>query len=88
MPRTFATSWERPREALELCCQKRTLGWTVRVALVVGTILTFVNQSHLILAGEATAVIWLRTAANYVVPFCVSNVGVLAATRRRPSDDQ
>ena len=54
-----------------------------RVALVVGTILTLVNQGSVILGGDATAVTWVRVCVNYVVPFIVSSIGYLAPFRLR-----
>lgn len=58
-------------------------GYTVRTAspitLIVGTILSAVNQAHVIAAGEATAATWVRIAFNYVVPFVVSSLGYLSA---------
>jgi hypothetical protein len=35
------------------------------------------------LAGDATAATWSKGALTYVVPFAVSNVGILIATHRR-----
>ncbi|HYY99877.1 MAG TPA: nitrate/nitrite transporter NrtS [Candidatus Binatia bacterium] len=54
------------------------------VALIVGTVLFFINQFDVVLAGHATTLTWLKVALTYVVPFCVSNYGVLVASRRRP----
>jgi hypothetical protein len=56
---------------------------TVSVALVVGTILFAINQLDVVLRGDATTAVWLKSVLTYVVPFCVSNYGVLVATRRR-----
>lgn len=42
------------------------------------------NQGGVILGGHVTVVSWLRVAANYVIPFAVSNAGVLSATRVQP----
>jgi hypothetical protein len=54
---------------------------TVGIALVVGTILTLINQGSVIFGGDATTLTWVRSALNYCVPFIVSNLGVLAAHR-------
>ena len=80
-----APTWNSPGEALAVCRQRVVLRRTVRIALLVGTILSFVNQGGIILGGDATVVTWLRVLVNYVVPFCVSNAGVLSATRA-PAD--
>jgi hypothetical protein len=52
----------------------------------VGTILFTINQLDVVLDGGATAGVWLKVAVTYLVPFCVSNWGILVATRRAPVD--
>jgi hypothetical protein len=74
-------AWATPGEALGLVFVRTTLRRTVRIAFVVGTILSLVNQGAVILGGHASNVTWLRVAANYFVPFCVSSAGFLSATR-------
>lgn len=61
---------------------------TVIVALVVGTVLFCINQLDVVLRGEATSIVWLKSAVTYVVPFAVSNVGVLIASRRPATETQ
>jgi hypothetical protein len=56
---------------------------TVTVALVVGTLLFVINQLDVVLSGHATATTWLKVGLTYLVPFCVSNYGVLIASRKR-----
>jgi hypothetical protein len=58
----------------------------VAIALVVGTILFCINRLDVVLQGEADALVWIESAVTYVVPFCVSCAGVLAATRRPPDE--
>jgi hypothetical protein len=31
--------------------------------------------------GRADAVIWMKVGVTYLVPFCVSNAGILVASR-------
>jgi len=57
---------------------------TIGIALLVGTVLFAINQLDVVLHGEATPVTWLKIGVTYLVPFCVSNVGVLIASRRTP----
>ena len=60
---------------------------TIAVALVVGTILFCINQLDVVVRGQATVVVWLKSALTYLVPFCVSNYGIAVAThRRRPRE--
>jgi len=60
-----------------------TIATCVPVALVVGTILTFVNEGSVVAGGDASAATWLRVGINYLVPFIVSSIGYLAPSRRR-----
>ena len=76
-------TWSTPGEALRVWFSRATLRKTIKIALVVGTILSLINQLGVILDGRANYVTWLRVAANYFVPFCVSSTGFLSATRRR-----
>ena len=79
------TSWGTSREAVTLCLSPSTLRRTIRIALVVGTLLSAINQGHLIAAGDVSAATWIRVAANYVIPWVVSSVGFLSARRRKPA---
>jgi hypothetical protein len=54
------------------------------VALVVGTLLSAVNQGAVIAGGGGTPAVWLRVSFNYAVPFVVSSMGFLGAGRLRP----
>jgi methyl-accepting chemotaxis protein len=58
-----------------------TLRVAIPTALVVGTLLTVVNQGSTVTAGQATAMTYLRVAFNYWVPFAVSSFGYLRAWR-------
>ena len=57
---------------------------TGAIALVVGTVLFCINQLDVVLRGDATAVVWIKSAVTYVVPFVVANLGVLVASRSDP----
>ncbi len=62
------------------CARRENLRRTVRIALV-GVLLTVINQSGVIAAGDATTVTWARCGLNFVVPFLVSNAGLLSGRR-------
>jgi hypothetical protein len=68
--------------AVEICCARPTLRRTVRIAAVVGLVLTAINEGDSIVHGEVSAATGIKMALNFVVPFIVSNLGVLAGTRR------
>jgi hypothetical protein len=69
------------REALRICRQRAHLRRTIRIALVVGTILTLINQLDVIIRGDAETITWVKAGLNYCVPFVVSNLGLLAGKR-------
>lgn len=75
--------WSSPFEAFRLIGRGVTIATCVPVALVVGTILTFVNEGSVVAGGDASAATWLRVGINYLVPFIVSSIGYLAPSRRR-----
>ena len=74
-------SWGTPREGMVLCLSPRTLRKTLHIALIVGTLLSLINQGHVIAAGEASAVTWIRVVSNYLIPWVVSSIGFLSASR-------
>lgn len=69
------------KEAIRICMRREHLRRTIRIALVVGTILTLINQADVIVRGDATTLTWVKAAGNFVVPFIVSNLGLLAGKR-------
>jgi len=66
------------REAVAYCVTPHNLRRTVRIALIVGVLLTAINQGAVITAGHVTAATWVRSGLNFVVPFLVSNAGLLS----------
>jgi hypothetical protein len=79
---TDAPTWTHWRETPRVILHPPHLRRTVGVALIVGTILFAINQLDVVVRGDATAVVWFKAALTYLVPFCVSNYGVLVASRR------
>jgi hypothetical protein len=79
---TERLTWSTWREALAVVTQRSSLTKTVGIALVVGTVLFAINQLDVVARGHATTVVYLKVGLTYLVPFCVSNYGVLIATRR------
>jgi len=78
-------TWSTPGELLSVITAPRHLRRTVSVALVVGSAFFAMNQLSIILAGRATAVVWLKAALTYLTPLLVSNFGVASATKQRKS---
>lgn len=87
-PRRPVAEWTSPTEACRLIARGVTLPTAVPVALIVGTILTIVNQGTIIADGDATIATWIRVVVNFVVPFIVSSIGYLAPFRRRTVRDR
>ena len=77
------TDWSTASEAWSIVCKGCNLKNTVRIALVVGTVLFVINQLDVVLRGEATWFVWFKVGITYLVPFIVSNAGILSVTRRR-----
>lgn len=75
-------TWSTWLEACRVVVYRRHLRATTRIALIVGTVLFAINQLDVVLAGHATTATWVKSGITYFVPFTVSNLGVLTATRR------
>ena len=75
-------TWATWREAAGVCAYPRHLRRTFGVALLIGTILFAINHLDTVVSGHATTSTWVKGALTYLVPFCVSNYGILVATHR------
>jgi hypothetical protein len=75
-------TWSRWPEAFRVVAHAPHLRKTLTIAGIVGTVLFAINQLDVVLRGDATAVVWWKIGATYCVPFVVSNLGVLIASRR------
>lgn len=51
----------------------------VKTAVIVGTLLTLINQGDTLLAGAAPN--WVKLCLTYLVPYCVSTHGAVTALR-------
>ena len=76
------STWSTPRELVSVVVAPQQLKRTVSIMLVVGTAFFAMNQLGVILAGRATAVVWVKAVLTYLTPLLVSNFGLLTATRR------
>ncbi len=56
----------------------RRSGW---IALIVGALLTAINQGDLLLAGHWTAALLWKIPLTYAVPFIVATLGALGSGR-------
>ena len=60
--------------SIGLCC-------AVYVSVVVGTILTIINQGDVLLAGAITPLVVAKILLTYAVPYSVSTFSALLANR-------
>lgn len=54
---------------------------TIPTALITGLVLFAINQLDVVLRGSVSVAVWVKSGLCFVVPFCVSNLGVLLASR-------
>src|SRR4051812_15425166 len=73
-------TWESYGDAIRLFARGATAATASRIALVVGTWLSMLNQGRAIVDGHPP---WVKIGLNYVTPFVVASLGYLAARRRR-----
>ena len=64
---------------LKIAMRRDVLVRGLKVGLIVGTILTAINQGDLILAGTLTAENAWKIPLTYLVPFCVSTYAAVSA---------
>ncbi len=55
---------------------------SLTVAVVVGTILTVLNQGDVMFAGNWKSALYWKIPLTYCVPFCVGTYGALTNSRR------
>jgi type III secretory pathway component EscS len=73
--------WTSPREALILLVSGATTRTCLPIALVVGTVLSLVNQADVIVRGGLDFGILLKIVINFLIPFLTSSTGALLAFR-------
>ena len=64
---------------IDLALGKGTLKRSLLTALVVGSILTAINQGDVLLAGQTPN--WIKIGLNFFVPYCVATYGAVSAMR-------
>lgn len=75
-------TWTRISDIPTVCLDRQNLSRCIVVALVVGTILFLINQADVVIAGRATSTTWIKVGLTYLVPFFVSQYGVLLGAHR------
>jgi hypothetical protein len=77
-------TWAHASEAVAVCLYRPNRRRVAAIASTVGTVLVGVNQGGALAAGRFGWVTWVRVALDYLIPTCVSTMGVLAGSRRSP----
>ena len=69
---------------IKAAMEKQTVMTSVRIALVVGTILALINYGDRIFISRDMRVLdWLKLTLTYCVPFCVATFGAARYAGRR-----
>ena len=53
------------------------------ISLIVGTVLTAINQGNIIAQGGFPAALYLKVPLTYAVPYCVATAGAILNARSR-----
>jgi hypothetical protein len=78
-------TWTKWHEIFRVIVYPLYLRKTLQIALAVGAVLFAINHLDEVIQGRATRAVWIKGAVTFLVPFCVSNLGVLVASRKRDS---
>ena len=77
---TSMTAWQVVmRDWLQIAMRKDVVRRGIKVGLFVGTVLVVINQGNLMLAGEWSSEMLLKTLMTYIVPYCVSTYASVSA---------
>ena len=55
---------------------------SIIIALIVGTVLTAINQGNIILGGDFPPSLYWKIPLTYSVPYCVATTGAILNARR------
>ncbi len=65
------------REFLRLLLEPQLSLRSLKLAIVVGTVLVSINYGDLILKGDTEKIAWYKIALTYLVPYCVSTYSAI-----------
>ncbi len=78
-----ATSPTRPRSLIAYCLERDTLLFSLKMALLIGTLLAAINHGQALLTGRFTAGELLPLCLTYSVPFAVAMYSQAQGKRQR-----
>ena len=81
MNKSRTVEWEQWPEAFRLFLNGATFRACLPIAIIVGLLLSTINQGDVIISGMISGVVWIKIGMNFVVPFCVSSYGFLNGCR-------
>jgi hypothetical protein len=76
-------TWSTPAQAAGLVLRGATARTAGPIAVVVGTVLSLVNEGPALASGHAGLGVWVRICVNLAIPFLVASFGYLAPLRGR-----
>ena len=85
--RRSAYEFRLPGTAAYHCLRCALMHWptvqrSLLISLVVGTLLTAINQGNLIVQGELPASLAWQVPLTYLIPYCVATIGAVLNARR------
>ncbi len=83
MPLARLQPWAEPRQAFRQLSRGATLRCCSPVAIVVGSLLSAVNEGDVLMSGRVNTLVVVKLAANLLIPFLTSSTGALLAVRDR-----
>jgi hypothetical protein len=70
-----------PPRLVRTAFSRVSLSRCIPTAVVVGTVLSLINQASVIFGGHATGATWVRVGMNFLIPFLVSSFGFYSSQR-------
>jgi len=87
-PAEAPPTWTCASEAVDVCLFPPNRNRIAAIAVVVGSLLVAINQAGTLASGHVNWAVGIRVALDYLIPACVSTMGVLAGSRRSGAASQ
>jgi hypothetical protein len=77
------------KKFLAAATERGTITTSIRIALVVGSILAAINYGdRIFLHGDMGTLDWIKLAVTYCVPYCVATYGAARYAMRHGRDNE
>jgi hypothetical protein len=83
-----STARQAGKNYLSVALSRDVVVRALKVAIIVGTILTFINHGEKILSVALSGQDWFKVILTYWVPYCVSTWSAVAAIKANTSNDE